>query len=148
MLPAYFLSVICHCIPPPSYLRLQQDSSGMFKKLPWLRLFFLPCLISSFKNPVQVSPLWRAFSKASSSEILLYCLQCLLATLLFICLSSLLDCLVQFSCSVMSNSLQLPWTTACQASLSITNSRSMLKLMSIELVMPSNISSFIVPFSC
>ena len=29
-------------------------------------------------------------------------------------------------------------TTACQASLSITNSRSLLKLMSIELVMPSN----------
>ena len=31
-----------------------------------------------------------------------------------------------------------PWTTARQASLSITNSRSLLKLMSTELVMPSN----------
>ena len=31
-----------------------------------------------------------------------------------------------------------PWTTACQASLSITNSRSLLKLMSFESVMPSN----------
>ena len=31
-----------------------------------------------------------------------------------------------------------PWTTACQASLSITNSRSPPKLMSIESVMPSN----------
>ena len=31
-----------------------------------------------------------------------------------------------------------PWTAARQASLSITNSRSLLKLMSIELVMPSN----------
>ena len=31
-----------------------------------------------------------------------------------------------------------PWTTACQASLSITNSRSSLKLMSIESVMPSS----------
>jgi len=31
-----------------------------------------------------------------------------------------------------------PWTAACQASLSITNSRSFLKLMSIELVMSSN----------
>ena len=31
-----------------------------------------------------------------------------------------------------------PWITACQASLSITNSRSLLKLMSIESVMPSN----------
>ena len=31
-----------------------------------------------------------------------------------------------------------PWITACQASLSITNSRSLPKLMSIESVMPSN----------
>ena len=31
-----------------------------------------------------------------------------------------------------------PWTTAHQASLSITNSRSLLKLMSIESVVPSN----------
>ena len=31
-----------------------------------------------------------------------------------------------------------PWTAACQASLFITNSRSLLKLMSIESVMPSN----------
>ena len=31
-----------------------------------------------------------------------------------------------------------PWTTACQASLSITNSWSSLKLMSIESVMPSS----------
>ena len=31
-----------------------------------------------------------------------------------------------------------PWTAAYQASLSITNSRSLLKLMSIELVMPSS----------
>ena len=31
-----------------------------------------------------------------------------------------------------------PWTTAHQASLSITNSRSLLKLMSIESVMPFN----------
>ena len=31
-----------------------------------------------------------------------------------------------------------PWTTACQAFLSITNSQSPPKLMSIELMMPSN----------
>ena len=31
-----------------------------------------------------------------------------------------------------------PWTAACQASLSITNSRSLPKLMYIKLVMPSN----------
>ena len=31
-----------------------------------------------------------------------------------------------------------PWTAACQAFLSIVNSRSLFKLMTIELVMPSN----------
>ena len=31
-----------------------------------------------------------------------------------------------------------PWTAACQGSLSTTNSQSLLKLMSIALVMPSN----------
>ena len=38
-----------------------------------------------------------------------------------------------------------PWTAACQASLSITNSRSLLKLMFIELVMPSNHLIFCCP---
>ena len=36
-----------------------------------------------------------------------------------------------------------PWTAALQASLSITNSQSLLKLMSIELVMPSN---YLIPW--
>ena len=40
-----------------------------------------------------------------------------------------------------------PWTAARQASLSITNSRSLLKLMSIELVMPSNHLILCHPFS-
>ena len=41
-----------------------------------------------------------------------------------------------------------PWTAAHQASLSITNSRSLLKLMSIESVIPSNhLSSSVIPFS-
>ena len=44
---------------------------------------------------------------------------------------------VQFSHSVVSDSVT-PWIAACQASLSITNSRSSLKLTSIESVMPSN----------
>ena len=43
----------------------------------------------------------------------------------------------------------IPWITACQASLSITNSRSSPKLMSIESVMPSNHPILCVPFpSC
>ena len=43
----------------------------------------------------------------------------------------------QLSCSVMSDSAT-SWTAACQAFLSITNSKSLLSLMSIEPVMPSN----------
>ena len=46
---------------------------------------------------------------------------------------------VQSSRSVVSDSLQPhAWITACQASLSITNSRSLPKLMSIESVIPSS----------
>ena len=45
---------------------------------------------------------------------------------------------VQSSHSVGSESFATPWTAAFQASLSITNSQSLLKLMSLELVMPSN----------
>ena len=44
---------------------------------------------------------------------------------------------VQFSCSVVSDSAT-PWTAALQASLSITHSRSLLRLTSTESVMPSN----------
>ena len=55
---------------------------------------------------------------------------------------------VQFSRSVMSD-FATPWTAARQASLSITNSRSLIKLMSIEPVMPSNhlilCCSFLLP---
>ena len=48
---------------------------------------------------------------------------------------------VQFGSVQSLSHVQLfvtPWTAACQASLSITNSQSLLKLMSIESVMPSN----------
>ena len=42
------------------------------------------------------------------------------------------------SVTQLSESLPTPWTAARQASLSITNSRSLLKLKSIKSVMPSN----------
>ena len=48
---------------------------------------------------------------------------------------------VQFSSVQLLSRVRLfatPWIAACQASLSITNSRSSLKLMSIESVMPSS----------
>jgi len=55
--------------------------------------------------------------------------------------NQILNVSVQFSHSVMSNSAT-PWTAAHQASLSITNSWSLLKLMSIELMMPSKHLNF------
>ena len=57
---------------------------------------------------------------------------------------------VQFS-SVQSLSRVLlfatPWNAACQASLSITNSWSLLRFMSIKQVMHPTISSSVLPFS-
>ena len=50
-------------------------------------------------------------------------------------------CSVQFSSVQSLSHVQLfatPWITACQATLSITNSQSSLKIMSIVWVMPSN----------
>ena len=51
---------------------------------------------------------------------------------------------VQFTHSVVSN-FATPWITARQASLSITNSQRSLKLMSLELVIPSSRLIFCCP---
>ena len=56
---------------------------------------------------------------------------------------------VQFSSVHLLSRVRLfltPWTAECQASLSITNSQSLLKLMSIESVMPSNHLILCCPF--
>ena len=62
----------------------------------------------------------------------------------------ILPCPISFS-SVQSLSrvrlFATPWTAARQTSLSITNSQSLVKLMSIESVMPSNHLTSVVPFS-
>ena len=52
----------------------------------------------------------------------------------YIC-SGILSSVQSLSCAWL---FATPWTTAHQASLSITNSWSLLRLMSIKLVMPSN----------
>ena len=62
---------------------------------------------------------------------------------LYICFTALsfFNCGLQFSSVQLLSRVRLfatPWTAACQASLSITNSRSLLKLISIESVMLSN----------
>ena len=53
----------------------------------------------------------------------------------------------QFSSVTQSWLFVTPWTVACQASLSTTNSGSLLKFMSIESVMHPTISSSVIPFS-
>ena len=61
--------------------------------------------------------------------------------------NEIFQCLVHYECSVQFSSVQLlslfqlfvtPWTVAPQASLSITNSRNLLRLMSTESAMPFN----------
>ena len=52
---------------------------------------------------------------------------------------------VQFSRSIVSTVCD-SWTAACQSSLSVTNYQSLLKLMSIELVMPPNYLILCHPF--
>ena len=59
----------------------------------------------------------------------------------FVTIYDLLYISIQFSSVQSLSCVRLfvtPWTAARQASLSITNSRSLLKFMSIESVMPSN----------
>ena len=51
---------------------------------------------------------------------------------------------VQFSCSVVSLFVT-PWTAGCHVSLSITKFQSLLKLLSIKSVMPSNYLIFCHP---
>ena len=85
---------------------------------------FLYCMISkwlnqnlvSFGSPFYISSRWGSRSLISLCEVQFGSLQLLSHVCLFV----------------------TPWTAARQASLSITNSRSLLKLMSIESVMPSN----------
>ena len=59
--------------------------------------------------------------------------------------NTLLSVSVQFSRSVMSDFVT-PWITAHQASLSIINSRSLIKLMSIKSMMPSSHLILCCPF--
>ena len=56
-------------------------------------------------------------------------------------LGAISTCPIQFSSVQLLSHVRLsaaPWIAACQAPFSITNSQSSLKLMSIELVMPSS----------
>ena len=86
---------------------------------------------------------WPKISKSNASSV-------------FLSLSSFLIFILCLILIFKNSSVQLlscvwlfvtPWTVTHQASLSITNSRSLLRLMAIESVMPSNHLSSVVPIS-
>ena len=91
------------------------------------------------------------FPTQESNPCLLHFLHCQVSSLPLATWEALLHDSVQFS-SVQSLShiwlFATPWTAALQASLSITNSRSSLKLMSIESVMPSSHLNLCRPDCC
>ena len=89
--------------------------------LKWFQLCFFSVLV--YRNTfVKIDILlWDIIDLVSSAKTFVY-------KIIFSSLQSL-SCVWLFV---------TPWTAACQASLCITNSRSLLKLMSIELIMPSN----------
>ena len=100
-----------------------------FRKIPWRRkqhptLLFLPGKPHGQKTLVGYSPWGRTE----------YTVYCILSPCLF-------NLYVEFSSVQLLSHVWLfvtTWTTACQPSLSITNSQSLPKLISIELVTPSN----------
>ena len=75
-----------------------------------------PFQYSCLGNPMDRRPWWAAVYRVSKTQTQFSSVQSLSHVQLFV----------------------TPWTAAHQALLSITNSQSVLKLMSIELVMPSN----------
>ena len=86
----------------------------------WWQEFFL---VSEAKNSI------TEFRKISDTKVNHWCIH------------SYSDCLFQFSSVQLLSRVRLfvtPWIAACQASLSITNSWSSLKLTSIKSVMPSS----------
>ena len=102
---------------------------------------------------VEVAVNWREFIGGSFCVLTIFSRCCALTVLCHLnewCWHDqcprVLSSVSQFSHSVMSDSAT-PWTAACQASLSITNSQSLLKLMSIESVTPSKHLILCRPFS-
>ena len=111
---------------PILLLKIISNFSLWYLILQWIS--FIQAVSSSFSHPFSVISLWWVpWRELLGPRIYICCY-------LYFCPG----CSVRFSCSVMSDFLWPPWTAARQASLSITNSWSLLRLMSIKLMMPSN----------
>ena len=111
----------------------------------WLRLRSVDekkidiCLFLLLENSRPLSLPWEPWTPFSSSGTPDFLSTCLGIDFLNIKLKNFLP--IKFSSVELPSHVWLfatPWTAARQASLSITNSQSLLKLMSIESVMPSN----------
>ena len=119
----------------------------------WLRYYFLRNTYSPFQNYFWWSSFPDAYRNLTIPLKLKTIRQSIFRTS---CMDlSLLNRCIEVSLQSLSHVwlFATPWTAACQASLSITNSQSLLKLKSIELVMPSNhlilchlLSSYLQPF--
>ena len=118
--------------------------------MPWCEFFecwdFKPAFsLSSFnfiKRPLSTSS-FSAIRVVSSAylRLVIFCPAILIPPLASSSPAFHLVYSVQFSLVQSVSRIWLfatPWATACRASLSITNSQSLLKLMSIESVMPFN----------
>ena len=121
---------LCVCVCERAHAN-HHSPPGLLEPL-WVIHSWIQMKISTFRYSLKRKPLFIL--------LFLECVHCLV--------TKGADCfnLVQF----IRCRLQLfatPWTAARQASLSITNSQSLLKLMSIESVVPSSHLIFVVPFS-
>ena len=104
-----------------------------------LSITLLVCEMSAIVRYFERSLALPFFGIGMKTDLFQSCGQCWVFQINHICKISF--AIWDFISSVQSLScvwLCDPWTAACQASLSITNSWSLLKLMSIESVMPSN----------
>ena len=98
--------------------------------------FFFSRTLSKFVTRFCSSPL--CFSLLGTISFLRYLLSFLSFFLFFLSHFVFLETFRSVQSLSCVQLFATPWTAAHQASLSITNSRSLLKLMSIESVMPSN----------
>ena len=127
----------------PFPLAFSLKLAGMIKTKHWL-LYFLSSRNVTEQFSVQLPPLPprdMLSPEVACEYILLSLIQGRIINLCWRLSHLVLSCSVQFSSVQSLNHIwlfEIPWIAACQASLSITNSRNSLKLTSIESVMPSS----------
>ena len=130
MANVFFWPVSSH--PRTRIAVVQPDSSKRLSVLRYYTSLNVP--VSQGWAPIRHSPIEGVLSASKDTRTTSW-LDTLVLALIFPRNSSLLVVVQSFSHAQL---FATPWTSAHQASLSITNSRSLLKFMSIESVMPSS----------